>query len=119
MAAGLGAMGCLFFAFAWSGSATSALFFLMTFGVANGFTEVVMMTAIHEQADAAYQGRVFGVGSTIWRTTMLGAVALAPAIDAVASPAQAISVAACFLLVGAILVQVTLRPSRRAAIATA
>ncbi len=119
LAAGLAGMGCLFFAFAWSGSATSALFFLMTFGVANGFTEVVMMTAIHEQADAAYQGRVFGVGSTIWRTTMLGAVALAPAIDAVASPAQAISVAACFLLVGAILVQVTLRPPRRAAIATA
>jgi hypothetical protein len=50
---------------------------------------------------------------------MLGAVALAPVIDAVASPAQAISVAACFLLVGAILVQVTLRPSRRAAIVTA
>jgi MFS family permease len=119
LGAGLGAMGCLFFAFAWSGSAAGALLFLAVFGVANGFTEVVMMTAIHEQADDAYQGRVFGVGSTIWRTTMLGAVALAPVIDAVASPAQAISVAACFLLVGAILVQVTLRPSRRAAIATA
>ena len=113
MALGLAAMGCLFFAFAWSGSVVSALLFLTAFGVANGFTEVVMMTAIHQQADAAYQGRVFGVGSTIWRTTMLGAVALAPVVDAVASPAQAITVAAVFLFVGAIFVEVTLRQSPR------
>jgi hypothetical protein len=55
---------------------------------------------------------VFGIGSTIWRTTMLGAVALAPVVDAIASPAQAITVAAGFLLVGAVLVHVTLRPLR-------
>src|SRR6266511_948625 len=72
MAVGLAAMGCLFFAFAWSGGVVSALLFLTAFGVANGFTEVVMMTAIHQQADAAHQGRVCGVGSTVWRTTMLG-----------------------------------------------
>jgi MFS family permease len=113
LAAGLGAMGCLFFAFAWSGSAVVALLLFAAFGVANGFAEVVMMTAIHQQADAAYQGRVFGVGSTIWRTTMLGAVALAPVIDAIASPAQAITVAAGFLLVGAVLVHVMLRPAPR------
>jgi MFS family permease len=119
LGAGLAAMGCLFFAFAWSGGAAIALLLLMAFGVANGFTEVVMMTAIHQHADAAYQGRVFGVGSTIWRTTMLGAVALAPVVDAVASPAQAITVAAFVLFVGAILVQVTLRPSPHPATATA
>ena len=113
MAFGLAAMGCLFFAFAWSGGVVSALLFLAAFGVANGFTEVVMMTAIHQQADAAYQGRVFGVGSTIWRTTMLGAVALAPVVDAVASPAQVITVAAVFLFVGAVFVEVTLRQSPR------
>jgi MFS family permease len=110
LAAGLAVMGCLFFAFAWSGRAVVALVLLIVFGVANGFTEVVMMTAIHQQADAAYQGRVFGIGSTIWRTTMLGAVALAPAVDAIASPAQAITVAAALLLAGAIVVQFTLRP---------
>jgi hypothetical protein len=112
-------MGVLFFAFAWAGSAVIALVFLVMFGIANGFTEVVMMTAIHQQADATHQGRVFGVGSTIWRTTMLGAVALAPAVDAVASPAQAITVAAVVLFVGAVLVEVTLRPSLRTATATA
>ena len=116
---GLAAMGCLFFAFAWSGSVAVALLLLTAFGVANGFTEVVMMTAIHENAEASYQGRVFGVGSTIWRTTMLGAVALAPAVDAVASPAEMISVAAAFLFVGAVLVQVTLRPAPQPAAATA
>ena len=119
LAAGLGGMGLFFVAFAWSGTALVALLFLVAFGVANGFTEVVMMTAIHEQADATYQGRVFGVGSTIWRTTMLGAVALAPVIDAVASPSQAITVAAAVLFVGAIVVQITLRPSQRLATATA
>jgi predicted MFS family arabinose efflux permease len=119
LGAGLAAMGCLFFAFAWSGSTLIALLFLTAFGVANGFTEVVMMTAIHQEADATYQGRVFGVGSTIWRTTMLGAVALAPVVDAVASPAQAITVAAGFLFVGAIVVQVTLRQSPQTATATA
>jgi MFS family permease len=119
LGAGLAGMGVLFFAFAWAGSAVIALVFLVMFGIANGFTEVVMMTAIHQQADATHQGRVFGVGSTIWRTTMLGAVALAPAVDAVASPAQAITVAAVVLFVGAVLVEVTLRPSLRTATATA
>jgi MFS family permease len=119
LAAGLAAMGSLFFAFAWSGSAVVALLLFAAFGVANGFAEVVMMTAIHEQADPAYQGRVFGVGTTIWRTTMLGAVALAPAVDAVASPAQAITVAAGFLLAGAVLVHVMLRPLPQPVHATA
>jgi hypothetical protein len=108
-------MGLLFVAIAWSGSAIVALLLLAAFGVANGFLEVVMMTAIHQQADSAYQGRVFGVGSTIWRTTMLGAVAAAPAIDAVASPAQMITIAAVVLFVGAVVVQLTLRPSPRLA----
>jgi MFS family permease len=119
LAAGLAGMGLLFFAFAWAGSAVIALGFLAAFGVANGFTEVVMMTAIHQQAEATHQGRVFGVGSTLWRTTMLGAVALAPVVDAVASPAEAITVAAVVLFVGAVLVQLTLRPSPRLATASA
>jgi MFS family permease len=119
LAAGLAAMGALFLVFAWSSAAVIALLVLILFGVANGFTEVVMMTAIHQSADASYQGRVFGVGSTIWRTTMLGAVALAPLVDAVASPAQAITVAGCFLFAGAIGVQVALRPSPQPAPATA
>jgi MFS family permease len=119
LGAGLAGMGCLFFAFAWSGSAIIALFVLAAFGVANGFTEVVMMTAIHQEADLTYQGRVFGVGSTLWRTTMLGAVAASPVINAIASPAQAIMVAAVVLVVGALAVQVTLRPSPRLATATA
>jgi hypothetical protein len=119
LGAGLGAMGCLFAAFALSGSALIALSVLVMLGVANGFTEVVMMTAIHQHTDAGYQGRVFGVGSTIWRTTMLGAVALAPAVNAVASSAQAITVAAGVLIAGAIFVQVTLRPAPHPAAAPA
>jgi len=119
LAAGLAGMGVLFFAFAWAGSAVIALGFLVAFGVANGFTEVVMMTAIHQQAEATHQGRVFGVGATLWRTTMLGAVALAPLVDAVASPEEAITVAAVVLFVGAVLVQLTLRPSPRLATAPA
>jgi MFS family permease len=119
MSYGLAGMGIFFAAFAWAGSALVALAFLVAFGVANGFIEVVMMTAIHQEADAGYQGRVFGVGSTLWRTTMLGAVAFAPAVNAVATPAQAITVAAGVLIAGAVLVQVTLRQSRRLATAAA
>ena len=109
LAPGLGAMGCLFLAFAWSGSALAALALLAAFGVANGFAEVVMTTAIHQHAEGEYHGRVFGVGSTIWRTTMLGAVVAAPAVHAVASPSQAITIAAVVLFAGALTVAATLR----------
>jgi predicted MFS family arabinose efflux permease len=119
MSYGLAGMGLFFAAFAWAGSALVALIFLAAFGVANGFVEVAMMTAIHQEADAGYQGRVFGVGSTLWRTTMLGAVAFAPVVDAVASPAQTITLAAVVLFAGAVLVQLTLRQSRRLATAPA
>ena len=109
MAPGLAAMGCLFLAFAWSQSILAALVLLAAFGVANGFAEVVMTTAIHQNAEGDYHGRVFGVGSTIWRTTMLGAVVAAPAVHAVASSAEAITIAAGFLFVGAVAVAATLR----------
>jgi hypothetical protein len=68
-----------------------------------------MTTAIHQHADGEYHGRVFGVGSTIWRTTMLGAVVAAPAVHAVASPAQAITLAAIVLFLGSLTVATTLR----------
>ena len=68
-----------------------------------------MTTAIHQHADGEYHGRVFGVGSTIWRTTMLGAVVAAPAVHAVASPSQAITVAAIVLFLGSLTVATTLR----------
>jgi MFS family permease len=115
----LAAMGGLLSAFAWSSTATLALAVLTAFGVANGVLEVVMMTAIHQEADSAYQGRVFGVASTIWRTSMLGAVAFAPVVNAVASPSQAITVAAVFLFGGGIVVYVALRPRLQASPAAA
>jgi len=119
MSYGLAGMALFFGLFAWAGSALVALVFLVAFGVANGFIEVVMMTAIHQEADSGYQGRVFGLGSTLWRTTMLGAVAFAPIVNALASPAQTITLAAVVLFAGAVLVQVTLRQSRRLATAPA
>jgi MFS family permease len=109
LAPGLAAMGFLFLAFAWSGSIIAALVLLAAFGIANGFTEVVMMTAIQQHADREYHGRVFGVGSTIWRTTMLGAVVAAPFVDALATPAEAITIAAGVLFAGAVAVEATLR----------
>lgn len=116
---GLAAMGCLLCAFAWSGTAPLALTVLAVFGVANGVAEVVMMTAIHEHAETAFQGRVFGVASTIWRTAMLGAVAFAPVVDALASPPQAITIAAALLVAGGGLVYLQLRPRVQAVPAAA
>jgi MFS transporter, DHA3 family, macrolide efflux protein len=115
----LAAMGCLLSAFAWSGTAALALAVLTAFGVANGVLEVVLMTAIHQEADGAYQGRVFGVASTIWRTSMLSAVVFAPVVNALASPPQAITVAAAFLFAGGVLVYVALRPRIHASPVTA
>jgi MFS family permease len=112
---GLAAMGCLLCAFAWSGRAGLALAVLAAFGVANGVAEVVMMTAIHQEADGAYQGRVFGVASTIWRTSMLGAVAFAPVVNAIAAPPQAITIAAVLLVAGGIVVRLTLPHRMQAA----
>jgi len=106
----LSAMGCFLCAFAWSRTAALALVVLAAFGVANGIAEVVMMTAIHQNAAGAYQGRVFGVASTIWRTAMLGAVACAPVVNALAAPPQAITVAAALLLTGGVPVYLVLRP---------
>jgi MFS family permease len=115
----LAAMGCLLSAFAWSGTAALALAVLTAFGVANGVLEVVLMTAIHQEADGAYQGRVFGVASTIWRTSMLSAVVFAPVVNALASPPQAITVAAALLFAGGVLVYVALRPRIHASPVTA
>jgi MFS family permease len=109
LAPGLAAMGGLFVAFAWSQSILAALVLLGSFGIANGFAEVVMTTAIHQHAEGEYHGRVFGVGSTIWRTTMLGAVVAAPAVHAVASSSEAITIAAGFLFLGSLAVAATLR----------
>ena len=116
---GLAAMGCLLCAFAWSPTAALALAVLAAFGIANGVAEVVMMTAVHQEADSACQGRVFGVASTIWRTSMLGAVAVAPVVNAVASPPQAITTAAVLLFAGGVVVYLALRPRLQAAPATA
>jgi MFS family permease len=107
---GLAVMGCLLCAFAWSPTAALALAILAAFGIANGLAEVVMMTAIHQEADGAYQGRVFGLASTIWRTSMLGAVACAPVVNAIASPSQAITIAAALLFAGGVFVYLALRP---------
>jgi MFS family permease len=115
----LAAMGGLLCAFAWSGGAGLALAVLAVFGVANGVAEVVMMTAVHQLADGSYQGRVFGLASTVWRTAMLGAVAFAPVVNAIASPAQAITSAAVLLFVGGVCVYVALRPQLQAAPAAA
>jgi MFS family permease len=116
---GLAAMGCLLCAFAWSAAAALALAVLVVFGIANGVAEVVMMTAIHEHADSAYMGRVFGFASTIWRTAMLGAVAFAPVVSAIGSPSQAITLAAALLLAGGGFVYVVLRPRLQPAAAAA
>jgi MFS family permease len=119
LGAALAAMGCLGFAFAWSSGPFAALLLFAAFGVANGVAEVVMMTAIHQQADSAYQGRVFGLGATLWRSSMLGAVALAPAVDAIASPSRAIGLAAALLFAGGGFIHAALRPSRQPAHAPA
>ena len=97
----LAAMAMLFGGLALATSAPAALALLFFVGVANGVAEIVLITAVHREADPRFHGRVFGLSSAAFRTTMLAAVAAAPLVNAVASPPEAIGAAAACLLAAA------------------
>jgi MFS family permease len=101
LAPALSFMAVGFVGLAWCDNGVAALLLLLGIGLADGVSEVVLNTSIQQDAEREYHGRIFGLGSSIWRTTMLGAVAAAPLVNAVATPAQAISIAATFLVAGA------------------
>ncbi len=102
-------MAALFVCLGAAPSAALALGALALFGCANGVFEVVLLSAVQQEADPRFHGRMFGLVTTLSRTTMLGAVAAAPIVAQLGSARTPILVAAAALLVGAFVVVSRLR----------
>lgn len=104
LAFALAGMAALFALLGLATNAPAALIALGLAGFVNGTAEVILVTAVQQDADPEFRGRVFALASTGMRTTMLGAVAAAPLVNAVASPHTAVLAAAAVLAAGAALV---------------
>ncbi len=105
-------MASLFGVLALTDHAPTALVLLGMIGFLDGTTDVLFDTIVQREVDPAYYGRVFGLGSALFTTTMMGAVALAPVANGFGAPHSVIFVAAGGLLVAAIVALVgTRRPS--------
>ena len=102
-------MAALFVCLGAAPSAGLALAALGLFGCANGVFEVVLLGAVQQEADQRFHGRMFGLVTTLSRTTMLGAVAAAPLVAQLGTARTPIFAAAAALLVGACVVVARLR----------
>jgi hypothetical protein len=88
------AMALLFGVLSRSPSAAAALVALAAIGVFDGANDVVFTTLVQREAGPEYVGRALGLASVAFRTTMLGAVALAPLVNRLGSPRETILAAA-------------------------
>ena len=105
-------MASLFGVLALTAHAPTALLLLGMIGFLDGTTDVLFDTIVQREVDPAYYGRVFGLGSALFTTTMMGAVALAPLANGLGASHSVILVAAGGLLVASIVALVgTRRPS--------
>ena len=84
----------LFATLAYTEHAPTALLLLAFIGFLDGTTDVLFETIVQREADPQYYGRVFGLASAFFTTTMMGAVAAAPLVNRLASPQVVILVAA-------------------------
>jgi len=80
-------------------SPATALFFLAAIGFVDGTTDVLFDTILQRETDPAHHGSVFGFASAFFTTTMIGAIALAPVLNAVLAPGHVLVGAAAFLVV--------------------
>ena len=117
-------MCALFATLAYTEHAPTALLILAFIGFLDGTTDVLFETIVQREADPAYYGRVFGLASAFFTTTMMGAVAAAPLMNRIAAPQTVIVIAALGLLVASLValagtrVAAASRPARIAPEAT-
>jgi hypothetical protein len=105
-------MASLFGVLALTDHAPTALLVLGMIGFLDGTTDVLFDTIVQREVDPAYYGRVFGLGSALFTTTMMGAVALAPVANGLGAPHSVIFVAAGGLLAASVVALLgTRRPS--------
>ena len=92
----------LFATLAYTEHGPTVLLLLAFIGFLDGTTDVLFDTIVQREADPSYYGRVFGLASAFFTTTMMGAVAAAPLVNRVAPPETVILVAATGLFVAGI-----------------
>ena len=113
---GLLAMALLVAAIAATADAPAFFVLLALVGAANGAMEVVFETVVQRGADPGERGRIFGLASTLMSVAMLGAVAAAPLVNRLGTPAETMLLAAAVLGVSGVgALVVSRRPSLRCA----
>ncbi|HYN51349.1 MAG TPA: MFS transporter, partial [Thermoleophilaceae bacterium] len=95
-------MSLLFVGLALTQHLWTAILFLALIGFIDGTTDVLFDTMVQREADSRYYGRVFGLASAFFTTTMMGAVAAAPLVNRLADAHRVILFAAFGLLVAGI-----------------
>jgi predicted MFS family arabinose efflux permease len=96
----------------------TALLFLAFVGFLDGTTDVVFDTVVQRVADPRYLGRVFGLGSAFFTTTMMVSLASAPLVHRIGAPGRVILIAAVFVFGAAVVAAIgTARARPRAALA--
>jgi MFS family permease len=103
-------MSAVFLTLAYTVHAPTALLLLACIGFLDGTTDVLFETIVQREVDPQYYGRVFGLASAFFTTTMMSAVATAPLLNQIAAPQAVITVAAIGLLVAAVVALVGTRP---------
>lgn len=93
------AMSLVFVGLALTEHLWTAILFLVLIGFIDGTTDVLFDTIVQREADPRYYGRVFGLASAFFTTTMMGAVAAAPLVNRLADAHHVILFAALGLLV--------------------
>ncbi|MBD0291283.1 MAG: DUF5317 family protein [Thermoleophilia bacterium] len=113
MPVALALMAVAFAALASTGHVLTAFFFLGVIGFLDGTTDVLFDTIVQRETEGPFLGRVFGLGSAFFTTTMMFAVASAPLLTAVAAPDRVLLLAGGFALVAALVAGFGLRSGRR------
>jgi len=103
-------MAAVFMTLASTTHAPTALLLLACIGFLDGTTDVLFETIVQREADPQYYGRVFGLASAFFTTTMMSAVATAPLLNQIAGPQTVIMVAAFGLVVAAVVALAGTRP---------
>ena len=94
------ATAALFVALSRAPSAGVALAVLACVGVSDGVSEIAFQTTVQREAGPELVGLAFGVGAALIKLSGIGALALAPLVNAVAAPRFAILVGAVPLCLG-------------------
>jgi hypothetical protein len=109
MGIGLLILSALFVVLGMTHHGPSALFFLGAIGFVDGTTDVLFSTLVQRETEPGYRGAAFGFAGALMTTTMMGAFAVAPLLNAIARPGTVLLSASSFLVVGGLIALTAMR----------